>query len=300
MERRLAGALLVLFAFVGAAVMSSAAGPGLAGSPTIADLPGPPAVGECLLADVHRDPKVLRQSTLGTPDFGPCGTVGAGSGVVGEVVAVRALAGADRATGADSNGCRSAALAYAGLRPSGDAFVVPGTPADDPIRWSYSVDVRTTWVRQVPSAPTASNWAACVAYPSAAGSGSGRLAAAFEGGALPGVYGTCWQSDDLSAAVQMVDCSEPHVTELIALGRAVVDGPLDPDLVRQSCLAQAAIVLRRADPTVGGALSVRSRPDHLSNVRIRSSPACFISAADGRLIVGSLVGLGSTPIPFAE
>ncbi|HET9647937.1 MAG TPA: hypothetical protein VFP34_06865 [Microlunatus sp.] len=301
MDRRLVGALLLLFAFVGAAVVSSAAGRGLAGAPVVIDLPGPPAVGDCLLTPPHQDSLTGGSATPDFPGFGPCGTAGVGPvvGTIGEVVAVRTLSGADRTVAADSDGCRSSALTYAGLRPHGDAFAVPGTPADDPIQWRYSVDVRTTWVTQVPSLPEASSWAACVAHPTAAVSGPGRLANAFGGGTLPGAYGTCWQSDDLSAAAQIVDCNEPHVAELIALGRAVNDGTLDPEEVRRSCVNQAAIVLRRADPTIGGTLAIRIDPDTLPASRIRSNPACYVTPADERRIIGSLVGLGPMPVTFA-
>lgn len=297
MDRRLAGALLVLLSFVAAAVISSVAGRGLAGSPTVADLPEPPAVGECLLIGAQRHSTGLPSSVPATSIYGPCGTAGAAT--IGEVVAVRALSGADRAATVSGDGCRSSALTYAGLRPLGDAFAVPGAPPDDPIQWRYSVDVRTSWVTQLPTQPGASSWAACVVRPNTSSPGVGRLAAAFDGGTLPGGYGTCWQSSDLSAASQMVDCREPHLAELIALGRAVGDELLDPDEVRRSCAAQAAIVLRRADPTVGGALAVRVHPEHRASSRVRSNPACFVTTADDRLIVGSLVGLGPAPISYA-
>jgi hypothetical protein len=80
----------------------------------------------------------------------------------------------------------------------------------------------------------------------------------------------------------------------------VSDGPLSPDVVRQSCVAQAAIVLRRADPTAGGALLVRIHPDQLPPARVTANPACYVTAADGRRIVGSLVGLGPMPVTFAD
>lgn len=303
MDRRLAGAILVLLAFVGATVLSSVAGRGLAGTPAAIPLPDPPAVGDCLLAAASTpsaaDPADGRTGPIGSA-FGPCDPSGLNpaAGPAGEVVAVRSLAGAGRGTVPADEGCRSSALIYAGLRPRGDAFAMPGTPADDPILWRYSVDVRTTWITQLPAHPRAGSWAACVARPGAAGSGPGRLAGAFSGGALPGGYGTCWQSDELSAAVQFVDCREPHVAELIALGRAAGDGPVDPDRVRQSCLAQAALVLRRPDPTAGGELTVRVDPDRPPTAWAALSPACFVTAADDRRLVGSVVGIGERPLPF--
>lgn len=316
MDRRLAGAILVLFAFVGATVLSSVVGRGLAGTPIAVPLPDPPTVGDCLLAPAAppldanpanpADPAGAWTGPI-RPAFGPCDPAGLDpvAGPAGEVVAVRALTGADRTTGTGrtagtaETGCRSSALIYAGLRPLGDAFAVPGTPADDPIRWRYSVDVQTTWITSLPDHPGAGSWAACVARPGATGSGPGRLADAFAGGALPGGYGTCWQSVELSAAVQVVDCREPHVAELIALGRAVGAEPVDPELVRQSCLAQAALVLRRPDPTAGGALAIRVDPDRPPTARAALSPACFVTAAaDGRRLVGSVVGIGDGPVSF--
>ncbi|WP_420120490.1 hypothetical protein [Nakamurella sp.] len=305
MDRRLAGALLVLLTVVGATVLSSVAGRGLAGTPVAAPLPDPPAVGDCLLGPTvgtaaATGPAAIADGRPEPPTFGPCDPAGIDpvAGPVGEVVAVRPMTGPDRTAGPAEAGCRPAALAYAGLRPRGDTFAVPGSPADDPIQWRYSVDVQTTWITQLPAHPGAGSWAACIARPGAAGSGPGRLADAFAGGALPGGYGTCWQSAELSAAVQVVDCREPHVAELIALGRAIGTGPVEPDLVRQSCLDQAALVLRRADPTAGGALSIRVDPERPPGGGAALSPACFVTAADGRVLVGSLVGIGDGPLPF--
>ncbi len=301
MGRRVAGALLVLLTLVGVAVVSSATGIRLAGTPIAVALPGPPAVGDCVLAGSTGPVAVTGSTSSPGQSFGPCSTAGVGviAGSLGEVVAVR-TATRDRSVSTSPADCRPSALEYAGLRPSGDAWTVPGAPVDDPIRWTYSVDVETTWVMQVPSRPEASSWAACVARPAAAVAGPGRLVNAFGGGALPGAYGTCWQSDDLSAGVQMVDCDEPHVAELIALGRTVGSLPVDADRARQSCVGQAAIVLRRADPTVDGTLSIRLHPARARNGRLELSPACFITAADDRRIVGSLVGLGPAPVKFSE
>lgn len=301
MGRRWAGALLVLLTIVGVTVIASATGIRLAGSPIAVALPGPPSIGECMLADPAAGISAAGSSTSPrVPSFGPCGSAGVGRFVAraGEVVAVRTTTGTDRAIASNPADCRPSALAYAGLRPRGDAWTVPGAPADDPIRWSYSVDVETTWVTQVPSRPEASGWAACVARPAAAASGPGRLVDAFGGGALPGGYGTCWQSDDLSAGARMVDCDEPHVAELIALGRAVGDQPVDPERARQSCVGQASIVLRRADPTVDGTLAIRLHPARTQTGQSELSPACFITAADDRRIVGSLVGLGPAQVKF--
>src|SRR6476620_5790459 len=118
MVRRLAGAMLVLLTVVAAAVISSATGRGVAGSATVAELPGPPTVGDCLLTDGRRQPNTVQlngaQATdPGIPGFGPCGTAGVGSAVgkVGEVVAVRMLTGADRTAAGNTEGCRSSALA---------------------------------------------------------------------------------------------------------------------------------------------------------------------------------------------
>lgn len=302
MDRRLAGALLVLLTIVGVTVIASATGIRLAGSPIAVALPGPPSIGECMLTGPAGASSASTSSTPDVPAFGPCGSAGVGTfaAMAGEVVAVRTTTGTDRSIASNPADCRRSALAYAGLRPRGDAWTVPGTPVDDPIRWTYSVDVETTWVTQVPARPEASSWAACVARPAAAASGPGRLVNAFGGGALPGGYGTCWQSDDLSAGVQMVDCDEPHVAELIALGRAVGDRPVDPERAQQSCVGQASIVLRRADPTVDGTLAIRLHPARTQSGRSELNPACFVTAADDRRIVGSLVGLGQAPVTFVE
>jgi len=296
MSRRLAGALLVLLSIVGVTVAASVPGRRLAGIPTSVEFPGPPAVGDCLIAGPVDDGRWVGGTNTSLLRFGPC----TGSGA-GEVVAVRTVTPADRSSRpGQSTGCRDEALSYAGLSVRDGSVVVPGAPSNDPVAWTYSVDLRASWLFQVPSLPSASTWVACIAQPGGTRLGVGTLANAFDGGALPGVYGTCWQSDEVSAAMQMVNCNAPHVAELVALGRVGQTSAVDRGQIISSCSEQAKIVLRRSDPTVDGALTVDVRPDRTPNLRWPLEVTCFIASSDQRKIIGSVVGLGAKQVRFGK
>ncbi|HEY5877462.1 MAG TPA: hypothetical protein VIU11_01040 [Nakamurella sp.] len=296
MNRRLAGALIIVLTVVGVAATSPAIGDRLAGTPIAVRFPGPPTIGECLLADDIEDARSTIRANPPVARFGPCGPTGRG-----EVVAVRATTPTERSARSDSPAdCRGAALSYAGLQSRDDSYVAPGAPQDDSIDWTYSIAVRTHWVPQVPSLPSASTWIACVANPEGTVTGSGRLANAFDGGALPGDFGTCWQSDDVGAGMDMVNCNEPHLAELIAMGRKAGDPPMERQQILSSCTGQAGVALRRGDPTAGGTLAVAISPDRSSTNRRPLSLTCFITSADHRRIVGSVVGIGAGQVRFAS
>jgi hypothetical protein len=200
----------------------------------------------------------------------------------------------------DPQACRRAALVYAGLEPRGGSFVLPRSPADDPINWNYSIPVRTTRVLPAPSVPSASTWIACVADPPDTGRDTGRLANAFAGGVLPAEFGTCWQSHDIAADMRSVRCDQPHLAELVAVGRLAIDPPIDREQIVSSCTRQAATVIRRADPTAGGQLAVRAAPDRSPTVGRPVSVTCYLTSATNRPLVGSLVGLGAGQIRFGD
>src|SRR6476661_8313862 len=141
MSRRLLGALLALLSVVGVTVAASVAGHRVAGLPTIMTFPGPPAVGDCLDGDTADDGPWFSAPSDFRPRFGPCA-----SSSIGEVVAVRATASSGPPTSIPpglSGDCRQDALSYAGLRMRGRTFVLAGAPNDDPVAWTYSVDMRT-------------------------------------------------------------------------------------------------------------------------------------------------------------
>jgi hypothetical protein len=235
------------------------------------------------------------------PTFGPC----AGQPVNGEVVAIVTAAGdpGERLRQVQANGvnCRNAALQYSGLTQIGSRFVLSDQPPADPVTWMLSIKVRGAWLLPAPLLQTAGRtWAACVALPSSGEPYRGRLAGAFLGGRLPDEFGVCWDRRVVSASIAPVGCGQPHLAELLSVGTADTASVAVAD-VRASCLQLAARVMKRADPTAGGGLTVLVSPDvsELAPSAPMQDVLCYVAPADQSL-TGTLVGLRDRPIPYSR
>lgn len=283
MSRRLVGQMLVLVTVVGVAV-SAAPHRRLGGSPAAVPVPPPPTVGECLIKAGPTSP-----TDAWVAEFGPCG-----EDSVGEVVAVRPAGTSDPAIVLDgSSSCRDDLLTGAGLVRDGSDFVLPGEPSDDPIAWSYSIPARAGWYGPSPSLPASTSWAACVVIPQYGSHPQSTVIDAFDGGSLPPAYGTCWESTEINAGLRRAECTRPHPAELVAMGR-IGAGHTWAEVSR-SCSGQAALALRRTDPTAGGQLRPRVHPVRTGDIPRDVTIICYLTAEQGEL-VGSLVGVGEKAI----
>jgi hypothetical protein len=142
---------------------------------------------------------------------------------------------------------------------------------------------------------------ACLAAPPDGALYTGRLAGAFEGGRLPDEFGTCWNSRGVSAGIKTLDCTTPHLAELVSFGlvpdRSVVTYPQ----IRASCEQLAAQLLDRTDPTAGGALTVKTSPERVNPTGTDSlTVLCYITPTDDRELGGTLVALGDRAVPFVS
>ena len=205
------------------------------------------------------------QNVLG-PLFGSCTDPGP---VGGEVVACSPppATSTPDACGPRNNGvdCRAASLQYAGLRAIENRFTLPEQGADDPVTWRLSINLTSGWV--LPSQllqASGRTWLACIAAPSDGSLYSGRLAGAFEGAQLPDEFGTCWNSRAVSASVRTLNCSAPHLAELISFGFVPDRSVVSYQQIQSSCEQLAARVLDRADPTAGGVLTLKTSPERIS------------------------------------
>jgi hypothetical protein len=295
MSRRLAGMLMVLLTIVGVAV-AAAPHHGLSGVATAVEFPGPPAVGDCLIDPLDEATRFPYERDRPVPQYGAC----AGHLTLGEVAAIQSPAPTDLAVGLDEHvGCRGVALTYAGLVERDSSFGIPGSDPGDPVSWQYSIAAETGWIGQIPWSPSASEWAACVVRPIGQFQNVGTLSGSFTGGVLPTEYGTCWMSPDVTAAMRMINCSFPHAAELIAIGRVDDAGATGWDRVVESCTEQARLVMRRTDPTADGLLAIRVLPDGSYPAGRDRNVTCFVTAADARMLMGSLIGLAADQVRFA-
>ena len=322
MDRRLAGALLVVAVLVAAIVTPARSGLRMAGTAALIQLPGDPRVGDCLLgpaAEMRAWP--VQDGRAGSPPasssprwslpkvpqdpfapaFAPCD----GTAVAGEVVAIvsAAVDPQTRRARAQPSGldCRSAGLKYAGLVPEAGGFAPPDQPRDDPVSWRFSINLRSDWVLPSTMLQAAGRtWAACVVAPPDGGLYRGRIADAYSSGRLPDEFGTCWDVQVVSAAIRPVDCGESHMAELISAGWVPVRAATSMADIKSSCVRLAADVLDRGDPTAAGALDIKTSPASIDRLDEEASVSvlCFVGSAD-RSLAGTLGGRGERAIPYA-
>jgi hypothetical protein len=274
----------------------------VAGSAQVAELPAAPQVGTCLrYPGAARPGGPATSTTRAQRTFGPCDEQPA----LGEVVAVDVLS-AGQVGPPPPEVCSDEAAAYAGLQPTPDGYATvnptaaPGGSASaaDPVRWTNPFTSITEWVAQAPSLPdSASTWFACLVQP-ITGLQYRSLAGAFDGGTLPANYGTCWVASAPAPGDATVACGWPHLSELIG-GGAVGDDATD-DVVERSCHDQAARLLGRDDPTVGGILSVHVWQENPADGQSSREIAGYLRVTSGRLIEGSLIGLKSGTVTFVR
>ena len=189
------------------------------------------------------------------PTFARCD----GRPVAGEVVAVVQATGDDRsrlepaaASGVD---CGRSSLEYSGLVPDDGRFVMSDSAPDDPVSWNLSINIRTAWVLPAPLLRSAGRtWAACVVTPATGGAYLGRLAGAFDNGALPDEFGLCWEKD--TPRIDSVSCASRHLGELMATATIPDGGKVAVADITSSCRRLVARVIGRSDPTAGGRLTV--------------------------------------------
>jgi hypothetical protein len=322
MDRRLIGALLLVAVIAAGIVAAKSGGLRTVGVAVMAELPADPQVGNCLLESADGSlpepstpnraspgPLIMpaqttlppSQNVLG-PRFGSCTDA---HRVGGEVVALLSATGDEhtRRLRAQNNGvdCRAASLQYAGLRAIENRFTLPEQGADDPVTWRLSINLTSGWV--LPSQllqASGRTWLACIAAPSDGSLYSGRLAGAFEGAQLPDEFGTCWNSRTVSASVRTLNCSAPHLAELISFGFVPDRSVVSYQQIQSSCEQLAARVLDRADPTAGGVLTLKTSPERISLLNTGSvSVMCYATPTGDRELAGTLVGLGDRPVPFA-
>lgn len=285
-QARRSGIVLLIAVVVVVLALPPAGGRRVAGRPGPIGLPEPPAVGQCL------QPVEPAGSSPRFPRFGTCDSGTA----LGEVAAVRfRAAGASGPPSEDD--CTAAIAGYAGLRTTATGFGLPGPSAQQDPQWRIPFQTAPEWVRQAPELPNgASRWDACVASPPMMNRQVGTLADAYAGGRLPAGYGRCWVARNPEPQDAMIACAWPHIAELLGVvARPATD---DADRTAGSCRRLAAQLLGRPDPTVDGALAVRVGWGDPVEDAAGTSAFCYLATADGRLIEGSLVGLGRSAISY--
>ncbi|MEP6561958.1 MAG: hypothetical protein ABJD68_12905 [Nakamurella sp.] len=303
MDRRVAGIVVLIVALLAVVVVPSISGRRVTGNPIGLTFADPPRVGDCLTAL----PAGSAEKGGGTPEVSAAAiTFGTCSGSIGgEVVGVwptAAAAQADQSGSRRGGPCYRQAADFAGLLPFGRSTDVFGAAFDRAVYWKPTIGFNPVNVVPEPLAAAAGRtWVACLVIPTRETSYRGTLRAAYVGGRLPDAYGLCWNRDDLDSAATLLHCDEPHAAELLATGWVEDRSKIDlPDL-DASCLTVAGRIMRTADPTRQGAISIVTDPVSKDGAQRADAPLavnCFATAVSPQQLSGTVIGLGDSPLPL--
>ena len=306
------GLLLVLVVAITALVIAQVAHPPLPGRATRGPVPGPPAVGDCLL-----DPDGLSQGQTAEPAAtypwlrtGPC--AGRRFGEVAAVLTDYDLAPAPvpskGGVGGDGGDvrvsdpyrrpCWAAVNAWLGLPAPGGVAVVDRW-APDPLL----ADVVLSGPSRVQRA-AGQDWVACIAagkdWAGARSGISSHETAAYDttargtfdpGPPLP-MFASCYLHTQNSADWELVVCTTPHPVEV--LESMVSDHPVT-DQDRRGCQAVARQLTAMPDPTAGGKL--RTVVDDARAPDGQHFLACLMVTVGAARLTGPLLGLRDGPVP---
>lgn len=286
MDRRLTGLVALLAAALLVIGVAAANRPSVGGSGAALPPGPPPPVGACVT-------EPFPGTDVGGPGIGPSRSALAVGGCDGphhgEVIVVLDLTGAVTMGGTDE--CAS----------SPDAFTFVGVDFRAVDTWVAAPDVHLVSItpdsRQLAAGQ---RWVAC-AIGTRAGSPpyTGSLRDVYGTGDPPPALGSCTR-DDQPLTAGRVACSAPHAAELFARYRPRDSTPDDATLLR-SCATLIADVTGVADlGAVAGLRVTISREAPLAPDTGRGGLiGCAVVADDGRALTGSLLSLGSAPLPWA-
>ncbi len=304
MDRRLAGIVVLILALAAIVVVPSLDGRRVAGSAGAITFQDPPAVGDCLRSPIPAtvlSPGMAPEVPVIATDLGPC----EGS-VSGEVVAFWPTPAIARSAPSSRFGgpCYPQAAQFAGLDISTPRTTdIPGAPPGGLVRWKPTISFRA--VQLVPGEQeqrAGRNWTACLVVPSDETSYEGTLRNAVTAG-MPDGFGLCWNGTDLDRMPEFLSCGEPHEAEMVSTGWVRDRSTVTIPEVADACAGIAGRLMGSTDPTRGGQLRVvadrmTSQTDGRSNGPL--TVACFVTAAAGQQLSGSVIGLGERDVPFVQ
>ncbi len=305
MSRRWWGLLVLTVLLLAVVVVPQVAGTKVAGNAQIESLiPGPPAVGDCLLQPVLPADAALNSSLRYPPvSTGPCN-----GRRYGEVVAV--IGSSKIAVGTVSASVVDDPNVFACINAVGRYL---GGPAQFALGggWTPSSVTATLAAGPTPRQRSANqNWIACIEYIDPNGPGRARAddyrktaKLAFSAGSPPPpAFSTCLQS---TAAVEpdVVDCHRPHPAELFAT--AMGNAATSRLLLTNTCNLLVSQYTGISDAT-SEQLTVKINiydqdgelvPESKHTVS-NYSAMCIAVPTAGRQLTGPLMDVGDKPLPF--
>ncbi len=304
MDRRVAGAVVLVAAVLVALAIPSATGRRIAGTAARLSTPDPPELGQCLSAAPEPTLAYGRVTAFAAP-AAPCGAANYGEivFVARDLRAFPSTMAFDRTSSVDPGVCESPARGYLGWDPAGSA--TGAGPADTARALADWRPVLTqTLVLIGPDEAqflAGQRWIGCAMLPRQAPfSGSLRTGAA--SGAFPAAdaYGSC-RAHPSGALRRELPCSVAHDAEIFGWaatrgwGAPTLDsaerGPAQPgpaargeESMLASCRALVTAVTGMTDPSAGGSLRVVVETDRASEAAGSGRATCLVEVvADSRL-----------------
>lgn len=306
--------MVLVVVLLAVAVVSALTPHRLPGSPQAVPVPGPPALGDCVVAPVRyadsAEPEPDKDFAYPATETSKC----SGSRYA-EVIAVIAhpskpkiLRNVDSSYAIEDDNrrqCYLAATRYLGL-PAGE---IPASSGFD--AWTVSAmlltEVAAPSLRQ---AAAHQHWAACsLGLPSGLNQTdvwqpyTGSLRNAMISGPQRDDFGTCQAGPGEQSEIAY--CSEPHATQFLVNG-AVGKAAVSRTSVEQNCRRAISTVTGLSDTTAHGALelalTIYGTQGPLvggPSVPARSYLTCGLRTTGIRKLAGSLIALGTRPIPWA-
>ncbi len=289
----MAGLIVLLLAALASVAVPRILQPGLAGVPAAAPLPPPPAVGTCM-AVAERTRTIV-----------PCSHP--------HHLEITATWPADDPTSpvrGDRDTCAKAGDEYTGVNADPNAAL-----------WSPATIRPDTARIRAPRGERAGQrgWVACTIQPWTYEHYVGSIRATGPGRSRPAAYGSCaiWGAP--------ATCTKAHDAELLGVTTGFIPDAPGTDVLRKPAVPDSLIAeltgycgdLARqltgaADPTYAGQLEISLLPDAWRGTNdvfegststdypgIYYFGSCLLHAPEG-LLVGSVVGLGDAPVPFAS
>ena len=304
MDRRAVGALLLGLALLAAAVVPSLAAERIPGIPVAESVPGPPAVGQCVLRPVQPRLSVSGFSAA-VLSYGSC------TGLhYGEVVEVLDYGSSKTGNNWPGNAvgqtCSKAAISYLGMKiraGSGDLAVDS---------WSAMFHHgATAGIPDAAQSAAGQHWVACTLIPRA----TSRTRTGYRGqnrdvlrsGRLSDGLGLC-SNNPVVDADGSVPCDRPHRYQAVGEAVATVGSPV-PKLTA-SCEQLVRTVTGMKDITANGRLRVTvvfATWGSGSAVIVASAPLatfgqqsafCGVRTVGTSRLTGSLLGLGTAAVPI--
>lgn len=288
----------------------------LGGAAQAAPVPGPPAVGDCVLDPLPGSPQntaVTAASGGAVPVYPqqlirPCTAARYGE-IVFVIAAPKPAVVEGEASGrflADPNmdSCFQAAMRYLGIPTQ----PMVGT-------WQTFLQITVALSRPSPRQQAdGQRWAACIVGLQAPGGSpnsaddqqyGSSIRDALHTGRERNQLAECGPTLDWNADLVAGNCGHPHSVEILAFADSG-DHRVNRTQFELTCQQLVRRLTAMPDPTAGGALSIQIHVQDMNNtasttteIPAHSTLLCGVVASGTRKLGGSLVALGRQPIPWA-